>query len=341
MKRFIVVLVGLMISSFLGFSLSTAQTSKTGTTAAQFLKIGIGARSVGMGEAFVATADDISAIYWNPAGLAALTNNEAIFFHSDWLAGINYDFAAISVPLGEWGSLGGFFSALTVPDDKVRTVHDPEGTGELFGASDIALGVSYARKITDRFSFGMNVKYIKEKIWNMSSSAVAMDVGTIYRSQFHDLRIGMMMSNFGTQMQMAGRNALLFVDVDPTINGNNEMIRAHLEMEKWDIPLQFRVGMAFDPIRNSLMRLTVGADAVHPNDNNEFINTGFEYAFKEMLFLRGGYRGYGMNQMEGGLTMGGGFQYGFGSTAKIHLDYAYVDYGRLSSVNRYSISVEF
>ncbi|GBD94372.1 hypothetical protein BMS3Abin05_01978 [bacterium BMS3Abin05] len=341
MKRILYVLGGVIISAFLGLSQSTAQTVKSGTTAAQFLKIGIGARSVGMGEAFVATANDISAIYWNPAGLSSLTANEAIFFHTDWLAGISYDFAAFSIPLGEWGTFGGFFAGLTVPSDKVRTVHDPEGTGEFFGASDIALGISYARKITDRFSFGMNAKYIKERIWNMAASAVAVDVGTIYRSQFHDLRIGMMMSNFGTQMQMAGRNALLFVDIDPTLNGNNEAIRAQLEMEKWSLPLQFRVGMAIDPVKNDLMRLTVGADAVHPNDNMEFVNFGMEYAFKEMLFVRGGYRGLGINQLEGGLTLGGGFQYRFGGAAKISLNYAYANYGRLNSVNRYSISVVF
>ncbi len=340
MKRIQIILLTTAVV-LLSFAVVTAQTVKSGTSAAQFLKIGVGSRAVGMGEAFVATANDVSAIYWNPAGLANLKSNEAIFFHSDWLAGINYDFAAFSVPLGAWGSFGGFFSGLTVPDDKVRTVHDPEGTGELFGASDIALGISYAKNVTDRFSFGLNGKFIKESIWNMSATSVAMDVGILYRSQLKDLRIGMMMSNFGTEMQMSGRNALLFVDIDPTINGNNDQIRAHLDMEKWDIPLQFRVGLAFDPIKTSVMRLTVGADAVHPSDNNEYLNGGIEYAFKEMLFLRGGYRGLGIDQLEGGLTLGGGFQYDFGGTAKIRLNYAYVDYGRLDSVNRYSISVAF
>jgi len=339
MKKLLVLLgtVGFLVSlvSPLG-----AQIVKSGTTAGQFLKIGVGARAVAMGEAFVATANDITACYWNPGGLSRLGKNEVIFLHSEWLADISYDFAAFAIPLGEAGTFGGFVTSLTVPDDKVRTVHDPEGTGELFGATDLALGISYAKNITDRFSFGINGKFIRQKIWNMSGTAVAFDVGTLYWSQFYDLRIGMAMSNFGTKIRMEGRAGLLFVDIDPTLEGNNDKIRAHLEMEKWDLPLLFRVGFALDPIKTESQRLTIGADAIHPNDNREYVNMGFEYAFRDVLFLRGGYRGLGIYQLEGGLTAGGGVRLRLPG-AVLKVDYAYVDYGRLQAVHRYAISIEF
>jgi len=313
---------------------------KSGTSAAQFLKIGVGSRAVAMGEAYVATANDVSAIYWNPSGLAGLQKNAAMFFHADWLADIKFDHGAFAVPVGGVGTFGGFFTVLGVPEDFVRTVHDPEGTGERFTAADYALGITYARQITERFSFGITGKYIRERIWNMTSSSVAMDVGILYVSQFHDLRIGMTMLNFGTKMQMWGRNALLFVDIDPTLDGNNEAIRAHLDMERWDIPLQFRVGVAMDPLKTDNMKLTLGMDAIHPIDNKEFVNVGFELGLRNLIFLRGGYRGIGIDQREGGLTLGAGINLSMGGSA-MQVGYAYVDYGRLSSVSRYTITVEF
>jgi|Deesub1362B_J571_1020462.scaffolds.fasta_scaffold00814_4 hypothetical protein len=335
---------GLLIVAFLIASWSVRSDAqlivKSGTSAVQFLKIGVGSRAVAMGEAFVATADDISAIYWNPAGLASLEKNNVMFFHANWIADISYDFGAFAVPMGKWGTFGGFFTTLGVPEDLVRTVHDPEGTGERFTATDIAIGVTYARQITDRFSFGISGKYIKERIWNMTASSVAMDVGILYISQFHNLRIGMAMSNFGTKMRMYGRNALLFVDIDPTIDGNNEAIRAHLDMEQWDIPLRFQVGIAFDPIQKNGMKLTVGVDAIHPIDNREFVNTGMEFSLMNTFFLRAGFRNIGIYKREGGFCAGGGLRMKM-SGALLDLSYAYADYGRLSSVHRYTISIAF
>ncbi|MGQ9853263.1 MAG: PorV/PorQ family protein [Candidatus Oleimicrobiaceae bacterium] len=318
-----------------------AQVTKSGTTCAQFLKIGVGARATAMGEAFVATANDVNAIYWNPAGLTQLRGNQATFMHVEWLADISYDFAALAVPLGSAGTVGLFVTSLAVPDDKVRTVFEPEGTGELFGANDLALGVSYARSLTDRFAIGFNGKFIRQNIWSMSSSAVALDIGTFFRSKYRDLKIGVCMANFGTKARMEGRANLLYVDPDRTIEGNNDQIRAALEVNRWDLPLSLKIGISFDLLRTGSNRLTLAADAVHPNDNFEYLNAGFEYALRELVFLRGGYRGAGMDELEGGLTVGGGVRWTFGGAASVALDYAYADFGRLTGVHRYSIVVGF
>jgi len=340
MKKIVVtwlIIVGALIvgSDLLG------QVTKAGTTSGQFLKIGLGARATAMGDASVAVVNDANAMYWNPAGLAHISKSEVTFQHIDWLADINYDFIAMGIPLGAVGNFGLFAMSMGFPDDKVRTVFEPEGTGEFFGASNVALGVSYARFLTDRFSVGFNAKFIQERIWSMTASAIALDVGTFFRSKYRDLKIAVCLSNFGTKMQFAGRANLLFVDPDVTIEGNNDRIRAGLEMDKWDLPLQFRVGFSFDPIHTRYSRLTVAADAVHPADNKEYINSGMEYSFNEMFFLRGGFRGWGMDQAEGGLTFGGGFKYRLPGNVTLKLDYAYADYNRLGSIHRYALAVVF
>jgi len=318
-----------------------AQVTKAGTTSGSFLKIGLGARATAMGDASVAVVNDVNAMYWNPAGLSHLTKNEVTLQHIDWLADINFDFVGMGIPLGNAGNFGLFAMNLGFPDDKVRTVFEPEGTGEFFNASNIALGVSYSRFLTDRFSIGVNAKYIQEQIWSMSASAVAIDVGTFFRSKYYDLKIAVCLSNFGTKMYYQGRANLLFVDPDVTVEGNNDRIRAGLEMEKWDLPLQFRVGFSIDPINTSHSRVTIAADAVHPSDNKEYINSGMEYGFHEMFFLRGGYRGLGIDEAEGGLTLGGGFKYNLLGNVTLKLDYAYADYNRLGSIHRYAVAVAF
>lgn len=317
-------------------------TTKVGTSVAQFLKIGVGARATAMGESFNALSTGVTSIYWNPAGLARLSKSELFFSHTNWLAGISHDFFAVAVNApGVRGTIGLFANSVSVPEDEVRTVFQPEGTGEFFDASDLAIGLSYALSITDRFSVGFVGKYIQERIWSMNSSAVALDIGTHYHSQFHNLKIGIALSNFGTKMHLSGRANLLFVDPDPFIEGNTETIRAELEMGKWDLPLYVRTGIALDLIQGKGINISCAVDMIHPNDNLEFFNTGFEASIADMFFLRGGYRGYGMDEAEGGLAFGGGLKLSLGSLTKLHIDYAVTDFGRLSFVHQFSTSVSF
>jgi hypothetical protein len=101
--------------------------AKVGITAAPFLEIGVGSRAIGMGGAFVATANDASALYWNPAGIARLRNGQVLLMHAKWLADIQFDFAGVVVPLGSWGVLGGMLTTLNSGDMPVRTIERPEG----------------------------------------------------------------------------------------------------------------------------------------------------------------------------------------------------------------------
>ncbi|MDP6456296.1 MAG: PorV/PorQ family protein [Candidatus Marinimicrobia bacterium] len=320
---------------------SLSATTKAGTSVAQFLKIGVGARGVAVGESFNALTSDVTAIYWNPAGLASLARNELAFSNNNWFAGITHQFFAVGIPLsGARGTVGLFAINLSVPEEEVRTVYQPEGTGEFFSAGNLAIGASYALSLTDRFSFGFVGKYVQESVWSMHSSAVALDIGTLYRSSFRNIRIGIVLSNFGTKMQLEGRANLLFVDPDPFIEGNTETIRAELEMGKWDLPLYVRTGVAFDLVQSKAFTVSYAVDMLHPNDNREFVNTGIEVAVSDMIFLRGGYRGLGMDELEGGFAFGAGLSISVGPSS-FSVDYAVTDFGRLSDVHHLTLGLGF
>ncbi len=315
-------------------------TTKVGTSAAQFLKIGVGCRAAALGGAYVAIADDAAALFWNPAGLASLTGNEIILMHAKWLASTNFNFGGVVVHVGN-NTLGASLTALDYGEWEVTTVDKPEGTGEIMGASDFALAASYARSLTDRFSFGFNVKYIQQNIWHMNSSSFAFDVGTLYITRFKGMRIGMSMANFGNKMKMEGKDNAVFHDVDPGLPGNNEAVGAYLDTHAWDLPLNFRVGVAMDLLSGEPLRWTVALDALHPNDNNEAINLGSEVMWNDLIALRGGYKALGRDDSEQGLTFGGGIHYPLTGATTVKIDYACSDWGRLEYVHWFSMGLEF
>ena len=317
------------------------EITKVGTTAAQFLKVGVGARAAGMGESFVAVADDGTSIFWNPAGLAALKKNEFLLEHNNWIADISYNFGAIAIPTASSGTFALFVSALTMGEMKRRTEYEPDGTGEFFDATDLALGVSYALNFTQRFSFGINAKFIKQKIWQESANGFAVDLGIIYHTELEGLSLGMTLSNFGDKMKMDGTDLKRFIDVDPNIDGNNSQIIAVLGTEAYDIPLIFRIGVAYNVIKTDFQRITVAFDAVSPNDYGEYINGGLEYSYSDFFFLRGGYKGIGLSDSEVGFALGAGVNIPFDQSFQMKVDYAYTDFGRLGDVQRITLSAFF
>lgn len=314
--------------------------SKVGTTAAAFLEIGVGSRAIGMGEAFSAVADDATAIYWNPAGIARLQKNEALLLHTKWFADINFDFAAVTLSLGNFGTMGASISTLNMGDMIVRTVEEPDGTGEKYNAADWAAAISYARCLTDRFSIGGSVKYIHQQIWHSTASAIAIDIGTLFTTQFNNMKIGMSISNFGRKMQLSGKDTQYYFDIDETKYGNNDKISCHLDTDKWALPLIFRVGIAMDVINSQGNRLTIAVDALHPNNNTESINLGMEYGFNNFLYGRVGFRSLFVRDGEGGAAFGSGLRQRLG-TAFVKFDFSYTDYGRLTNAQRFSVGIEF
>jgi len=320
-----------------------AQVSKTGTTAASFLEISVGANASAMGSAYVSIADNASALYWNVSGIANITQNEVLVAHTNWIAQTSLDFAAVVLPLGNFGNIGFSFTSLSMSDMLVRTVDLPEGTGEYFSAGDLAIGMAYARNLTDRFSIGISGKFIQQKIWHMSATGFALDVGTLFRTDlFGGMVIGASMSNFGTPMQLSGRDSRQFISVDNTQLGTNSSIPSDIEMDSWDLPLIFQIGVSTKVVNTEDYKITVALDAIHPNDDYESMNVGSEFSFKDIFFIRGGYQSLFLKNSEGGLTLGFGVNTKmlFSNTI-LSFDYAYRDFGRLEGVHTFSLDIKF
>ncbi len=316
--------------------------SKVGTTAGEFLQIGVGARATALGGAFVAAADDASALYWNPAGLSHLTQGEIIATHSEWLADVNFDYLGVSLPLGAIGTVGVSVTMLNVPEMLVRTEDRQEGTGETFDAADLAVGLSIGRAVTDRFSVGLTAKFIQQRIWHSSATGFAVDLGTQFRTDFFGgLTIGATLYNFGTDMRMDGRDLRTFVDPDPRQLGNNDRVPVNYELDRWSLPLNFQIGVSTRAVNSRMHRLTVSLDALHPSSNYESVNAGMEYAFQERFFLRGGYQALFLDDAEGGVSGGVGVHQRMFYGGDLMLHYAYRTAGRLDGVHVIELGISF
>ena len=324
--------------------LNAQSVSRVGTTAAPFLKIGVGGRALAMGEAYATRAEDVTGLFWNPAGLANLNNRQIVLNHFDYIADLSYVFGGIAIPFPSLGTFGFSFSYLGMPEIERTTIQFPDGNGEKVAANSFAAGLSFARSLTDRFSIGGSIKYVKENIWHCHSSAVAFDIGVLYHTIFKNLTIGMSISNFGTDLKMNGRDLLIQHDISEQVAGNNQNINANLDTDKYPLPILFRVGissnLAKDFFAMEKYDFIIAVDAVHPNDNREYLNLGSEIKLYDLIALRAGYRQLLLENREGGLTFGFGLCMNI-MNYELALDYANVDFGRLDRSNKFSLIFSF
>jgi len=331
--RWILLTVLVPVFLFAGFP-------KVGTTAAPFLKIGVGARAVALGDNFAALANDASALYWNPAGITGLERISVSASHTSWFAGITHDVVLLAIPVTQSIAIGFDLTYLSSGDIEQTTLDEQEGNGIFYDATDFALGLTYAQKLTDRFSVAVKGKYINQKIFNENASTFAVDFGTTYRTDFKGLRIGMNMANFGGSMQMTGDD-LIEVKEDPYSGNLSETMR---NTESWPLPIIFRVGLAIDIMgyndglmQNDKNRVTLAMDAIHPNDNDETFGAGLEYEWNEFLALRAGYKA---NHDVQDLSLGGGLHFILGGV-HFNIDYAYADFGDLDTIQRFTAGIAF
>lgn len=332
MKKFILIfLIGASVF---------AQT-KVGSTAAPFLNIAIGPRAVAMGGAFTATANDVYSLYWNPAGVSRMETNAASFSHISWIADINYNWAGTILSLGDMGAAGLSVGYLDYGDMEVTTLKEPTGTGEFFAPHDLFMALTYAYNLTDRFSVGANIKYVNQTIWNSSANGISFDLGVLFLSDIYGLRMAATITNFGTDMQLDGKDLYVQHDINSQIYGNNDQILATLNTNSYPLPLTFRIGLAMDVLDIKDHKVTLGADALHPNDNSESLNVGMEYTVFEMVSFRAGYKSLFLDNSEEGLTLGFGLKYDFTPTLGIVIDYAYQDFGILKDVQQFALGINF
>ncbi len=297
---------------------------RAGISTAQFLKIGVGSRATAIGDAFVAISNDVSALYWNPAGLVQFNDDQVMFSHNIWVVDINHDFFGAVYHLDGTNALGIAFTSLSMKDMPVTTEFSPFGSGEYFGYGDIAVAVSYARKMTDKFSFGGTVRYIEETLDKLKMRGVMIDLGTFYWTGLGTTRFAVAVSNFGNQLAPDGNVVLI---------GKREKS----DWQSFSPPTIFRIGFAFEPYQSEDNKITTSIQLNHPNDNSENVSTGFEYSWKNIIFLRGGYK---FNVDEQNYTFGMGVNIPI-RIAQCTVDYSYSNFVRLGSAQRFSIILGF
>jgi hypothetical protein len=339
---FLCLVVGLEAQAQYSVRSFRTDVSKVGTTAVPFLTIGVGARANAMGGAFASVANDVTALYWNPAGIATLNSNQIALIHSDWIADLRHDFIGLSLSLGVIGSVGFSLNALTMDEIIVRTPELPEGTGERAGSYDLALGFSYARSLTDRLNVGGSFKYIKSQLWHMSAQTVAFDCGVLFTHIFDYFRLGASMTNMGGKMKYDGRDTFVYHDVRSSEYGNNEKIDAELTTGSYNLPISFRAGISATLYEKSRWPLLLAVEFFEPSDNVRSINMGGEWAFDDKVFLRAGYNSLFEEDTERGLTLGGGLKVQVPSSlVRILLDYSYEDFGIFQNTQKFSLGLAF
>ena len=257
---------------------------KIGTTAAKFLHMNVGSRAVGMGGAFTSIANDATAMYWNPAGLGFHKVKEVFVNHSNWIADISFDYFGFSFPLLNNQYFGLNITSVTMDDMEV-TRYGNENTGETFSAANYAVGATYSLNLTDRFSIGFNGKYIQENIANNRAAGFALDIGTLFSTPY-GFMLGTSISNFGPKMNMTGDDLLVPVDIDETVEGNNESVTGYLSTDEFDLPLILRVGISDQINIGQFGDISWSIDINSPNDNTMYVNAGLECSlFNKLLIL--------------------------------------------------------
>ena len=314
--------------------------SGPGTTIFKFLQVEPSARVAAQGNAGATAREGALDAYYNPGALGFLTTTDAGFSHSTWFIGIDYDYAAVAVKLGEANTLSLSVTSLRSGDIDVRTPEQPQGTGERYSVDDIAIGLGYGRRFTERFAAGAQLKYVQETIYNTGARTVAFDAGVIYELPFQAV-LGASVTNFGVKSAFDGNALRVRYDQDPDVFGDNDNLPAALETDDFALPIQFRVGLSLPVEVGESNRFTVSADAVQPNDNSASVSAGGEWTYANLISARVGYQDLFQEDGEGGLRVGGGIRYevnGF----DLRFDYAWADHGsRLGDTQRFTLGLGF
>ncbi len=317
------------------YGASGGEFSKVGAAGGQFLKIGVGARANAMGGAYGAVANDLSSIFWNPAGLAEVGTMSADFSYTQWFATYSHNFGALALPVGDGYTAAFSVISLSSGDIRVTTIDKPEGTGSIYQVNDIAVAASFAGFLTDQFSFGVTVKYVQNAFSSVAADGFAFDIGTKYDTGIQGIKLGFSMHNLSNQLRYDGTDLRTTKKLDDALD--MAPLDATYLAYPFNLPIQFRAGVSSEIIDTDEHKLLAAADFVTLTDVPEQFMIGAEYVWNDFLAIRGGYT-FGQNQL--GVSGGVGLKYfggGFGGT----LDYSINPTVNLGLVNRLTIGLNF
>jgi hypothetical protein len=261
--------------------LPTFGNSRTGGSGMQFLKISPDARGMALGGASVAVTNDVSAMYWNPAGITDVDTGKVNFqlSHTRYFGDISSSFGGAVFKTGPLSFVGVQVFSMNYGTMDETTEFQSKGTGRTFTVANYLVGLTYAKILTNSFSFGVNAKYAREGFAGVNVNNVLFDLGLKYNVGIKNTRFGINFSNFGFNVSPNGNATIL------KFNGENDIVN----FSNVSVPGIFRLGIAFDPIHTNEHLLTAIGQLNHPTDNNETYSVGLEYCYLKIVYVRTGY----------------------------------------------------
>lgn len=312
-----------IIAFILIMAINLAFPQQVGVTTFQFLKVTPDARTTAMGDALASVSNSSASAFGNPAALAFIPKIDISFSHVDWFFDSNISGAAAAFPLANIGTIG-IHSAYVDFGDVIETTVDQLGfvggeyhpglTGRTINPSSMVFGVTFARSLTDKFSFGLTTKYAHEDLVASSASSIVFDFGLRYNSHFRSINLSAVVRNFGPEVKF--------------------------EEEKFPLPQALIIGVSsklLSPDGSFFMNsdkheLYIACDMAQPRDYDQQYHLGFEYSFMNLMFLRAGYK---FNFDEEGLCFGGGVKF-----KVFKVDYSYSEFGDyLDNIHRFSLGL--
>ncbi len=337
MKKLLLLL--LLVPALLSTQDVLAQLSKRGTTASEFLRMPVGARSSAMA-AFTASVNDPSAMILNPAGLADLKANETMIEFTDYYLDMTHSYVGVAIPTKK-GVAGMHVLAMNYGNFKETTVEADGYTGRTFDAYSVSFGGSYAQYLIPQFTIGATVKMVYEKIANSTASGIAFDIGTLYDTPFYGVRFGVSVTNIGSKMQMDGNDLIIGADPDKNSNGNYEP-DSKLATSAYDMPLMLRVGLSWDAINKENMRATLNIDGNNPTNNVQSFSVGGEISLmKDLVFIRGGVPYIGQDDRIEKFNAGLGVKYKLDDKLSIGFNYTYHRTKHLNDLSKMGLQIYF
>ncbi|MFH1069370.1 MAG: PorV/PorQ family protein [Candidatus Glassbacteria bacterium] len=330
--------------------------SEAGTRAAEFLTIPVGSRGVALGGAYGALADDISAVWWNPAGLGFLSERQVFLTVADQPLDVSYTYAAAASPFaGGKFVIGGFMGILSLGEQEVTTVTQPGGTGATFGAYSLQSGGSFAWNFSDRASAGINFKLVHEDIAGNTQSTIAFDLGTNYHTQLagREIRVAFLIRNIGGNLAFSGNSLKIGTDPENIYPGHNiarQNREALRRASRFKLPTSFHMSLSWVLNHGDSHSWLAAAEVNQNNDMPVSYSVGTELARKlaknTSAALRAGWEfrsdetGLSGTDRLRGLSAGGGIGYDF-ILFRGSIDYAYRNWGRLTASHLFSLGISF
>jgi hypothetical protein len=324
-----------IIFSLLGCSLAQAQilptfgNSRTGGSGMQFLKISPDARGMAMGGAAVAVTNDASSLFWNPAGITGIDTCKihVMASHTRYFGDISGNYVGLVKKVGKLSYFGFQVFSMNYGTMDETTEFESKGTGRTFTVSNYTIGLTYAKILTNSFSFGVNAKYANEGFGGTTIHNALFDLGLKYDVGVKHTRFGINFSNFGFNVSPTGDVSVL------KFSGPTDIT----SFSKVSVPGVFRLGIAFDPLHTADHVLTVAGQLNHPTDNNETVAFGTEYTYLNMAHLRAGYE-FGSDEKYIAPSAGLGLKLPT-RFVNMNIDYGFLAKSRLGNIHRITLAI--